>query len=169
MTNKYDYKLAHLFQWRYQARIWSLPTLRLLWCVVCAVILFSFPCWPNLLKKFFCGFPELFIHNVLTSNSKIETVGRLPWLVPLWKFVVTTFTTLFVFTKRVIRDAGWDKLWPRSHDVVSQGRTLWADERLSEPEREPDWARESQREQEWARARAISAGLHKLQWCIRES
>ena len=41
---------------------------------------------------------------------------------------------------------GRDKLWQRGHNLVSWARTLWADERLKESERELEWARESQRE-----------------------
>ena len=39
-----------------------------------------------------------------------------------------------MFTKRVIRDAGWDKLRPRSHDVVS----ALVSKRESKSEPEPE-------------------------------
>ena len=52
---------------------------------------------------------------------------------------------------------GRDKLWPRGHDVVIRARTLWADERLREPERELDWVRVSQRESEKARENRMFA------------
>ena len=41
--------------------------------------------------------------------------------------------------------AGLDKLRLCSYNVVSQARTLWVDERLIEPERQPNWARVAQR------------------------
>ena len=52
---------------------------------------------------------------------------------------------------------GQGKLGLRSYNIASQARTLWANERLWEPERgrvsqsEPEWARVSQSESEWAR------------------
>ena len=44
---------------------------------------------------------------------------------------------------------GQDKLRPRSHNVVRRSRTLWADECVREPEREPEWTRVSQTQLKW--------------------
>ena len=59
--------------------------------------------------------------------------------------------------ENLTRLTGWDKLWPHVHDVECQART---DERLREPEREPEWARGR------ARLRADCSGALEILACI---
>ena len=98
--------------------------------------------------------------------------------------IIAVHGTLFLHTPKTwflrweapLDDAfssGPDKMWPRGHDVVSRARTLWANERLREPDwdrlsapecarvsqresqREAEWVRESKSEPEWTRERNV--------------
>ena len=75
-----------------------------------------FVCPPSTINIFLCVQFDSLLYEVSKSSSA---------------FLATSL-------KIRIQKGSWDKLLPRVHDVESQASTLGADERLKEPEREPE-------------------------------